>query len=248
MSRLGDWIARRHRRRSRRDAFSPAPELTTFDRETLEFVRPHTMTSPAHVQALVRAVRYIDRHRVGGAFVECGVWRGGSMLAVARTLGDLGRRDRDLHLFDTFSGMPDPGVEDIRRKDGVPARDLLRGPGEDHTRAVASIEDVRATMTSSGYPADHIFYVPGKVEETIPGRAPERIALLRLDTDWYSSTRHELEHLYPRLAVGGVLIIDDYGWWEGARRAVDEYFTTRDEPMLLHVIDESGRIGVRLRA
>ena len=86
----------------------------------------------------------------------------------------------------------------------------------------------------------------GKVEQTIPAAAPPSIALLRLDTDWYESTRHELEYLFPRLAIGGVLIIDDYGWWAGARRAVDEYFGAHSAPILLNIIDDTGRVGVRV--
>ena len=98
---------------------------------------------------------------------------------------------------------------------------------------------MRATVLSTGYPAERVHLVRGPVEETIPGAAPDALALLRLDTDWYASTRHELEHLYPRLATGGVLIVDDYGHWEGARRAVDEYFDDRGaagpaEPDRLH--------------
>jgi hypothetical protein len=241
-----DRLTGRSGRRARRAAFSPAPELTPFDRDTLEVVRPFTMTSPARVQALIQAVRHLERSGTQGAIVECGVWRGGSMLAVARTLGDLGRPHRDLYLFDTFAGMPAPGPEDFSSHDGAPAGDLLRRPDETHTRAFATREDVARTMRLSGYPETRIHLVAGMVEETIPREAPDRIALLRLDTDWYASTRHELEHLYPRLARGGVLILDDYGWWEGARRAVDEYFGARNEAILLHVIDQSGRIGIRL--
>jgi hypothetical protein len=82
----------------------------------------------------------------------------------------------------------------------------------------------RARPTSTGYPPERIHLVPGLVEETIPREAPERVALLRMDTDWYASTRHQLEHLYPRLSLGGVLIVDDYGHYAGAKRAVEEYF------------------------
>ena len=89
-------------------------------------------------------------------------------------------------------------------------------------------------------------FVPGRVEETIPEAAPERIAVLRLDTDWYESTRHELEHLFPRLAVGGVLIIDDYGHWQGARRAVDEYLAASGARLLLSRIDYTGRMAVKI--
>ena len=92
---------------------------------------------------------------------------------------------------------------------------------------------------------DHVHFVPGPVEQTLPDHAPDPIAILRLDTDWYASTRHELEHLFPRVAPGGVLIVDDYGHWEGARRAVDEYFARSDDRILLQRIDYTGRIGVK---
>ncbi len=102
-----------------------------------------------------------------------------------------------------------------------------------------------ANLAATGYDAQRLHYVKGKVEDTIPSAAPEQIAILRLDTDWYASTRHELEHLYPRLARGGVLIIDDYGHWEGARRAVDEYFATQQVAILLNRLDQTGRIAIK---
>jgi hypothetical protein len=100
-------------------------------------------------------------------------------------------------------------------------------------------------MQSTGYPNHNIHLVPGMVEDTIPGAAPEKIALLRLDTDWYESTRHEMEQLFPRLTDGGVLIIDDYGHWEGARRAIDEYLANNNIAMMLNRLDYTGRIGIR---
>jgi hypothetical protein len=222
------------------------PELSAYDRETLAVVRPYTMTSSQRIQALILATRYVVRRGIAGAFVECGVWRGGSMLAAARTLRDAGDQGRDLYLFDTFTGMPAPGPEDVRAHDGASAAALLKEPGEDQTRAEASLDTVKATMALSGHDSARVHFVAGKVEDTIPAAAPPHIALLRLDTDWYESTRHELEHLFPRLAVGGVLIIDDYGWWAGARRAVDEYFAAHSAPILLNIIDDTGRIGVRV--
>ncbi len=222
------------------------PELNAFDRETLALVRPYTMTSQQRVQALILATRYVARRRIAGAFVECGVWRGGSMLAAARTLSDAGDAGRELYLFDTFSGMPEPGPQDVRAHDGAGAAALLKKPEEDATRAEASLDIVKATMALSQYDPARVHYVAGKVEDTIPAAAPPAIALLRLDTDWYESTRHELEHLFPRLASGGVLIIDDYGWWAGARRAVDEFFAAHSAPILLNIIDDTGRIGVRV--
>jgi predicted O-methyltransferase YrrM len=105
--------------------------------------------------------------------------------------------------------------------------------------------EVRATLLSTRYPAERVHLVEGKVEDTLPAAAPEQIAVLRLDTDWYESTKHELEQLYPRLSPGGVLILDDYGHYEGARRAVEEYFAEHGGRPLLTRVDYTGRVGVK---
>ena len=112
--------------------------------------------------------------------------------------------------------------------------------------AYGSLDEVRRNLGSTGYPDQYISFIEGKVEDTIPTNVPDRISLLRLDTDWYESTRHELQHLYPRLSPGGVLIIDDYGQWAGARKAVDEYVEDKKLKILLHRIDYTGRIAVKL--
>lgn len=230
------------RRRKREPVF--APEMTDFDRETVTLALPYTMTSVERLQALILATRYVVRRRLPGDFVECGVWRGGSMFAAARTLLHLEGAQRTLYLYDTYAGMPPPDSVDVRR-DGQPASVLMEDSRDEATRAFATLQTVKDTMSLSGYSADATKYIVGKVEDTIPQVIPERIALLRLDTDWYSSTLHELKHLYPRLVRGGVLIIDDYGWWEGARKAVDEFFEHDPEPPLLNVIDQTGRIGIK---
>ena len=211
---------------------------------TIEAVRAWTMTGPEKVNALILAVRYVARHQIPGDIVECGVWRGGSMQAVARTLIAAGDTSRDLYLFDTFEGMPPPS-EDDRRHDGRAAADLLASSSRTaNVWAVATLDDVRTGMSQVGYPAPRVHYVPGLVEDTVPGQAPEQISILRLDTDWYASTRHELETLYPRLVSGGVLLLDDYGWWQGARKAVDEFLDATGERLLLLRMG-SGRIAVK---
>jgi len=213
-------------------------------RAIIKAVRPYTMTGNAKLHALITATRYIHDHAVPGAIVECGVWRGGSMHAVARTLDMAGDHSRDLYLFDTFEGMPPPSGHDLRH-DGRSAAHLLAA--SDRTAGVwayASLEDVQEGFAQVPYPAERIHYVQGPVEETVPAKAPEQIALLRLDTDWYASTKHELEHLYPRLVSGGVLIIDDYGYWKGARKATDEFLERTGERLLLIRID-TGRIAVK---
>jgi O-methyltransferase len=214
-------------------------------KEIVRAVRDRTMTATQKVFALIEATRYVLDTGVPGAIVECGVWRGGSMQAVALALLRRGVSDRDLHLYDTFEGMSEPTEED-RAADGTPAAELLATrPKTARLWAVADLDDVRAGMAETGYPAERIHYHVGRVEDTIPAEAPEQIAVLRLDTDWYESTLHELVHLYPRLVPGGVLIIDDYGHWQGARQAVDEYMAEHEMPLLLNRVDYTARIAVK---
>jgi O-methyltransferase len=226
-------------------------EVDDTARAIAERTARYTMTGPSRVVALVDAVRYCVRRGIEGDLAECGVWRGGSVLAIILALQDLGVADRRIHLFDTFEGMTEPTPEDTspfhapaeeiwRQSGGRPWGDSLFD-GETNSEAA-----VRGMLESTGYPTGLIEFVRGPVEETLPASAPERLALLRLDTDWYESTRHELEHLYPRLVTGGVLIIDDYGHWEGARRAVDEYFATDADPVLLQRIDYTARLAIKV--
>lgn len=217
---------------------------------TFKAVRPYTMTSPERVFALCNAVRYIVANSVPGAYVECGVWRGGSTMAAARTFLEVGESSRDLYLFDTFEGMVPPSDHD-RRFDDVPAAELLAQQDPLAQRSLwanVPLDEVRQAMSSVGYPGHRIHYVKGPVEETIPGEAPESIAILRLDTDWYESTKHELVHLYPRIVSGGVLLIDDYGAWQGARKAVDEFVEEFRLPLFLNRIDNTGRVAVVVHA
>jgi O-methyltransferase len=206
---------------------------------------PATMTSIERMYALYQAVRHVHAAAIPGDVVECGVWRGGSSMLAALTLDSLGDRERRVWLYDTFEGMPPPADVD-RSLTGQHARDLLKrtDAAGDNTRAVAGLDEVKANLAGTGYPSDHLHFVEGRVEDTIPAVAPEEISILRLDTDWYESTRHELRHLWPRLSPGGVLIIDDYGHWQGARRAVDEFLATV-EPVLLQRIDYTGRLALK---
>lgn len=245
------------RLRRRRAAAPPEgdPALRTADpqaREICEQVAALTMTGPARVLALVDAVRHVVDRRIPGALAECGVWRGGSLLAVLLTLRSLGVEDREVHGYDTFEGMTEPTEHDVSAIDG-PALATWREAERDGVRPWAELFDpetfseqrVRETLRASGYPAARIHLHRGPVEQTLPAAAPAELALLRLDTDWYASTRHELEHLWPRLAPGGVLIVDDVGHWDGARRAVQEHFAAHPPAPLLHRIDYTARIGVK---
>ena len=224
-----------------------APDMDADAHATRELVRPYTMTGADRIYSLIQAVRHVVAARVPGAFVECGVWRGGSMMAVADTLRRLGVGDRDLYLYDTYEGMTAPTDLDVC-VDGSTARsffDRTRRGDVGSAWCDAPLDEVRRNMASTGYPAARCHYVQGKVEDTVPGTAPEQIALLRLDTDWYESTRHELRHLFPRIAPGGMLIVDDYGFWSGSRKAVDEYFAELGQTVFLHRVDSTARLVIK---
>lgn len=225
--------------------------LDEDERRILDEVRLYTMISNERLLANMDAVRYVVQRGVPGAVVECGVWRGGSVLAMIRTLQLLGVTDRDVYLYDTFEGMTKPGEEDVSPHE-QPALATWEQTPEGETpwswafnNQIFGLELVRNLIKGSGYPFERVHFVQGPVEETIPDVLPEAIAVLRLDTDWYESTRHEMAHLYPCVSEGGVLIIDDFGHWLGSRRAVEEHFTALGKPILLTRTDYSGRIGVK---
>jgi O-methyltransferase len=231
---------------------NPAPEALAADADSMEIIEraaPLTMTSPQRLLALIEAVRHCERRDIEGALAECGVWRGGSVLAMVLTLLSLGSDRREIYLYDTFAGMTEPSEHDVSPYDGVAAEEWNRSQGKPWSMLFDGERNaeraVRQSLEETGYPAELLRTVVGPVEETIPQTMPDRLSLLRLDTDWYESTLHELRHLYPRLSPGGVLIIDDYGHWEGCRRAVDEFFSTEAEPVLLQRIDYTARIAIK---
>jgi len=223
------------------------PEADAGDLGILKRVKPFTLTGNANLWATIQAVKYVERRAIPGDIVELGVWRGGQSMAAALTLKRLGG-NRKLWLYDTFAGMPEPGEHDYKAATGENAMrkwtETQDGKGFSDW-CCASLEDVQANLGSTGH--RDVRYVRGMVEDTLrdPANLPEQIAILRLDTDWYESTKAELDILYPRLSPGGVLIIDDYGSWGGAKKAVDEYFA--QQPIFLHRIDHTARLVIRDR-
>lgn len=177
------------------------------------------------------ALKYVLGNDVRGDFVECGVWMGGVSIFAGLFLAKRHATERTVHLYDTFEGFPKGSSDVVLGK-------KVAGPTYANFR-----QGVEQNLRDEGVSAYRI--IEGPIEETLLSdpTPPEAISVLRLDTDFYSSTRAELDHLYPRLSVGGVLIVDDYGYYEGSRRACDEYFGDR---MLWNRIDRGIRCGVRL--
>lgn len=220
-------------------------DLSSDELEVYETVKPFTMTSLERIVSVIQATKYIIANGIEGDFVECGVWQGGSMMAACLTLLNLGISDRRFYLYDTFEGMSEPTVEDVQY-DGKQAAALMDAAktGTDNW-CYADLESVTRNLKSTGYPMENIHLIKGKVEDTIPKTLPSQIAMLRLDTDWYESTRHELTHLYPNLVKNGILIIDDYGHWKGSKQATDEYFEKLAFKPFLQRVDYTGRIALK---
>jgi len=211
------------------------------------FCRPFTMTSPERLFSLFQSVKYIIKNNIPGDFVECGVWKGGSAMMMAKVLLYLGVKDRKIWLYDTYEGMPPPSEAD-KDFSGEEAAQLLDNADKSDSNSVwcySSLDEVKTNLMSTGYPKENISFIQGKVEDTIPEHLPKAIALLRLDTDWYESTLHEMKYLYPNLIEKGVLIIDDFGHWEGAKKAILQYFEEIKVNPLIHRIDYTGRIVIK---
>ena len=207
-------------------------------------VKPFTMTSPERIVSLIRAINYVEDNNIEGSIVECGVWKGGSMMAALLALKT---NNRSIYLYDTFEGMSEPTKEDNSYKNESAQKAYLTK--DDYWKRIechSSLNEVENNIYKTNYPKDKISFIQGKVEETIPKTIPDKIAILRLDTDWYESTMHEMVYLFPKLVKGGVVIIDDYGHWKGCKKAVDEYLLKQNIKLFLNRVDYTCRIGVKL--
>ncbi len=198
-------------------------------------VRSHTMCSVARLRALYEGVRYVVRTHIEGDVVECGCARGGSAALMALTLRQLGER-RHLWLFDTFEGLPAPTADDPDYEIAELFTGSCRG----------QLDEVR-DLFARNQVADGAEFVKGMFQETLPRSPIECIALLHIDGDWYESVRVCLEQLYDKVAPGGIIQFDDYGYWKGARKAVDEFLARRGITEAMRRVDYSGRLLVKAR-
>jgi O-methyltransferase len=229
-----------------RDIIEDDPDDLYFQK-TIDKFAPYTMTVLRGIEpsySLYKAVQYVVENKIPGDFVECGVWRGGSVILMALALAHFGDTNRKIFLYDTFTGMTKPDEKDVDW-DGLNLQKKWEKDPSTQWGYGGSLEEVRKNVYTSNYPKDNFVFVKGSVEHTLPDTVPENCALLRLDTDWYASTYHELVHLYPTLSVGGILIIDDYGWCRGARQATDQYIKENKLNLFLSRIDESVRLAVK---
>ena len=215
---------------------------------TYEDLQHLTMVDWSGALSVWQAVEHVARNNIEGDFVECGVWRGGTSLLAHKRMTDCGLADRNLYLYDTFQGMSDPTSDDVDIGGAIASQRMVTERKKANTInvwAYATKEDVENNINTVAGSSERFRLVEGKVEDTIPSIVPDTISVLRLDTDWYESTKHELVHLYDRLSVGGVLLIDDYGVWTGCKKAVDEYFETVDKKPYFVMTAKGGLAGVK---
>jgi len=230
------------------------PELNEEDINAIMYVLKNnlTMVSPARLTDTVLAVKHVDNNNIQGSFVECGTWRGGNTIAAILAYSKYFKR-QNIYIYDTFTGMSEPN--DTIDKSvflGDTSKNVFNKNQEKNFNSwcYASLDEVKENFKKAGLSLENINFIKGKVEDTLKVKSnlPEKISVLRLDTDWYDSTAIELEVLYPKLEIGGVLLIDDYGYWDGAREAVDNYFSRLDTPRrpFFAQSDFTGRVAIKI--
>lgn len=231
----------------------PPVECSAADREIIDFVMRAgiSMASEERLWATLMAVKHTLENNIAGDIVECGVWRGGNALIAAELNSRYGNPKR-IFLYDTFLGMTEPGSSDKDAVAGIAASQKFADQQKQgyNNWCFASLSEVEENFSRRGLLSDRIVFVPGDVSTTLlrESNLPGEISVLRLDTDWYESTKKELDVLYPRLTLGGVILLDDYGHWAGCRKAVDEYFEKlADSRPLLTYTDYTGRLAVKYR-
>lgn len=245
--RIGKYLSENVNENSAERENSTKNDFTIFENNVIDKVKDFTMTSPERIVSLIRAIEYIDMNNIEGDIVECGVWKGGSIGAAMLALIKSNRTDTKIWLYDTFEGMNKPTDFDLDINGNLASERMKKEDVETSTLwAKAELDIVKENVSNYNYPNENISFIKGIVEETLlSSKLPDKISLLRLDTDWYESTKIELEVLYPRLVSGGILIIDDYGHWDGCRRAVDEFFGTMKFKPFFSRIDYTGRIIIK---
>lgn len=206
------------------------------NKDFLNIVKPYTMTSIERINELFNSLEYIRTNKIDGDFVECGVWKGGNILGIMEYLYYHNMTDRIVWMYDTFQGMTQPEDIDVDLRNQK-AFDILQ-----QVLCYSSINEVKKNLSSSKFPSNNLRCVVGDICETLDykNNLPNKISLLRLDTDWYQSTKKEMDVLYPLLSNEGVLIVDDYGHWQGSKKAVDEYFLKKGLKPIIEKIDYTG--------
>ena len=217
-------------------------EMTEDENLLLEKCLKYSMTSKIRMWMLLNSINHVYNNKIEGDFVECGVWKGGNLI-LFETLNKKFNLEKKVFGYDTFEGMSNPTKYDVKYSGWSALENYQKRIESNEGYCFASLNEVRQNINSE-LAESNINLIKGKVEETLllEKNLPKKISILRLDTDFYESTLFGLEILYPKLEKGGVLIIDDYGSYKGAKKAVDQYFKIK--PFLIY-IDQSSRMIIK---
>ena len=222
-------------------------ELNEKDSNLINLISNYSMTPKIRIYNLLQALRHLKHKKIHGDYVECGVWKGGNILLFKKFLETDDEYHRNIYAYDTFEGMTSPDENDFEISNNNFATKLLEEDKSKKTNVwgVCSLEEVKKNISKHVKNLNNINFIKGPVENTLNERKniPEKISLLRLDTDWYQSTKKELEVLYEKVESGGVIIIDDYGHWGGSKKAVDEFFSNKF--VWMHYVDYACRLIIK---
>lgn len=222
-------------------------EIEPKNKRLIELVKPNSMSPNIRLHELINSIEYIINKNIKGDFVECGVWRGANLVVMQKLLERNKTENIQVYGYDTFEGMSEPTEFDSDYM-GNKAEDAMKKTPKKEGRGIwaySTIETVINNIENFVNSPNNVKLIKGKVEETLTKKKnlPNSISLLRLDTDFYESTKIELEVLFPLLTKGGILIIDDYGHFTGARKAVDQYF--KNQKIWLKYVDYTCRLYVK---
>jgi len=221
-------------------------ELSDKQKNLINITNLISMTPQIRRYNLIQALEYVAHYKLEGDLVECGVWKGGNIVIYKKFIEENSIK-KNIYAFDTFEGMADPDQDDYVIGNDMSAKSLLDKDKKKITNdwGLCSLENVKHNISQRTENLDNIFFIKGKVEETLLNEKnlPEKISILRLDTDFYKSTKIELEILYEKVSKGGVIIIDDYGHWAGSKKAVDEFF--KEKFVWMHYVDYACRLIIK---
>jgi O-methyltransferase len=223
-------------------------EASNNEKELINLVKEYSMTDYKNLYLSTQALKYIAEKKIEGDIVECGVWKGGHLI-IFKSLCEKYNLDKKIFAYDTFDGMTESSINDFNHN-GENAIDLMKKTfasenNGDNIWCYASLDLVKKNITNVLGNTNNINFIKGDVIKTLQDKKnlPKKISILRLDTDFYESTKIELLTLFPLLEEEGILIIDDYGHWNGAKKAVDEFFENNYH--FKHVINGSCRMIIK---
>ena len=228
-----------------------SPDIQEYEKRLIDTAKRFSMTSKIRMLALCRAFKHINENNIDGDFVECGVWKGGNLILLQNLMHEFKNLERKIIGFDTFEGMTEPSQFDVNLKNQAAIKLLnqekkIENDVKENNWCFSSYDSVLKNFKDNTR-SNNLVLIKGDVKETLneDKNLPKKISILRLDTDFYESTKIELEKLYPLLSKNGILIIDDYGHWQGAKKAVDEYFSKTNYKPFLNIVDYTCRLIIK---